>query len=249
MNTCMANIAWWQLPPISPTVCAKSTTMCIELCHWLHTNRQLLPLILFTDEATFTHNGINNTCNLHQWSHDNPHGPAETSFQRHFSIDVRCSMINDMLIGPVILDGCTIGHNYLDFPQHGLLDQPEDVPLATWIAMYFQHDGAPSHFTLLVMQHLNDTFPNWWISCGSTINGPPRSADLMPLDFWLWGWMKSKVYRRKADTPDELLHHIMDVITRIKEHQNALRWATRHVLTRVAKCTDVGSEIFENVLQ
>ena len=37
------------------------SAMCLEFCHWLHTNRQLLPLILFTDEATFTRNGINNT--------------------------------------------------------------------------------------------------------------------------------------------------------------------------------------------
>jgi hypothetical protein len=31
-------------------------------------------------------------------------------------------------------------------------------------------------------------------------------------------------------------------------HQDALRRATRHVLTRVAKCTDVDCGIFENVL-
>ena len=39
------------------------SAMRLELCHWLHTNRQLLPLILFTDEATFTHNGTKNTRN------------------------------------------------------------------------------------------------------------------------------------------------------------------------------------------
>jgi hypothetical protein len=37
--------------------------MRLEFCHWLHINRQLFPLILFTDEATFTRNGINNTRN------------------------------------------------------------------------------------------------------------------------------------------------------------------------------------------
>jgi len=37
-----------------------------EFCHWLHINRQLLPLILFTDEATLTRNGINNTRNSHR---------------------------------------------------------------------------------------------------------------------------------------------------------------------------------------
>jgi hypothetical protein len=64
-----------------------------------------------------------------------------------------------MLIGLVILDDHMTGHNYLDFLQNGL-PEIEDIPLATWIAMYFQHDGAPSHYTQLVMQHLNNTFPN-----------------------------------------------------------------------------------------
>ena len=95
---------------------------------------------------------------------------------------------------------------------------------------------------------LNDTFPNRWIGRGSTINWPPRSPDLTQLDFCFWGWIKSDVYRRKVDTRDEVLDHIMDVIARIKERQDALRRSTRHVLKRVAKCTDVDGGIFENVL-
>jgi hypothetical protein len=47
--------------------------------------------------------------------------------------------------------------------------------------------------------------------------------------------MKSKLYRRKVDTQDELLDHIMGVIAYIGECQDALRQAARHVLTRVAK--------------
>ena len=92
------------------------------------------------------------------------------------------------------------GQNYLDFLQNELPKQLEDVPLATRIAMHFQHEGAPSHHTRQVMQHLNDTFPNRWIGLGSTINWPPRSPDLTPLDFCLWGLMKSEVYRKKVDT-------------------------------------------------
>jgi hypothetical protein len=57
--------------------------------------------------------------------------------------------------------------------------------------------------------------------------------------------MKSKVYRTKVDTRDELIDHIMDVTDSIKGRQYALRQATRHVLTRVAKCTDVDGGIFE----
>jgi hypothetical protein len=45
----------------------------LEFCYWLHIDPQLLPLILFTDEATFTCNGISNTHNSYRWSHNNPH--------------------------------------------------------------------------------------------------------------------------------------------------------------------------------
>ena len=41
--------------------------------------------------------------------------------------------------------------------------------------------------------------------------------------------MKNEVYRRKVDTRDELLHHIVDVVANLKEVQDALRRATRHV--------------------
>jgi hypothetical protein len=59
--------------------------------------------------------------------------------------------------------------------------------------------------------------------------------------------MKGKAYKRKVDTCNEMRGHIMDVIARIKECQDALRRTTCHVLTQVAKCIDVDSRIFEKV--
>ena len=195
------------------------SAMRLEFCHWLRTNRQSLPLILFTDKATFIHNGINNTRISHRRSHENPHGAVETNFQSLSSINVWCGMIDDMLIGPIILDDLLTEQNYLDFLQNDLPTQLEYFPLATRIALYFQHDGAPSHYTRHVMHHLKYTLPNRWIGRGSTINWPPRSPDSTPLDFCLWGLMKSEVYRKKVDTRDELLVNILDVIACIKERQ------------------------------
>ena len=147
-----------------------------------------------------------------------------------------------------LFSGRTTGQNYLDFLQNELPKQLEDVPLATRIAVCFQHDGAPSHYTRHVMQHLNDTFPNRWMGRGSTIHWPPRSPDLTSLDFCLWGLMISEVYRKKVDTRDELLVNILDVVACIKESQDALRRTTRHVFTLVAKCIDVDGGIFEHLL-
>jgi len=140
------------------------------------------------------------------------------------------------------------GQNYLDFLQNELPKQLQDVPLATRIAMYFQHDRAPSHYTRHVMQHFNDTFPNRLIGRGSTINWPPRSPDLTPLDFCLWGLVKNEVYRKKVDTRDRLLVNTQDIIACIKERQDALRRTTCHVFTPAAKCIDVDGGIFEHLL-
>jgi hypothetical protein len=60
-------------------------------------------------------------------------------------------VIDNMLIGHVISDDRMTGHNYLGFLENGLPEQLEDAPLDTRIPMYsyFQHDGAPSHYTRL----------------------------------------------------------------------------------------------------
>ena len=71
----------------------------------------------------------------------------EANFQRRFSINVWCGIIDDMLIGPVSLDDRMTGQNYLNVLQNELPKHLEDVPLATRIAMYIQRDGAPSHYT------------------------------------------------------------------------------------------------------
>jgi hypothetical protein len=93
------------------------TAMRLGIYHWLHNNLQLLPLILFTEEATFTRNGINSTHNSHRCTHDNPHDTVETNFQCRFSMNVWCGMIDDMLIGPVILDDHITGYSYQHFLQ------------------------------------------------------------------------------------------------------------------------------------
>jgi len=45
----------------------------MDLCHWVNAQPELLNAILFTDEASFTRDGINNLRNVHTWAHRNPH--------------------------------------------------------------------------------------------------------------------------------------------------------------------------------
>jgi len=78
-----------------------------------------------------------------------------------------------------------------------------DVPLQTRWQIYYQHDGAPPHFSQVVRQYLNHKFPNRWIGRGGAENCPPRSPDLNQITMcgvtWkLWcmytSWTREKNY-------------------------------------------------------
>ena len=44
----------------------------MDLCQWIKAHPELLSIILFSDEVSFTRDGVNNLRNVHTWSHDNP---------------------------------------------------------------------------------------------------------------------------------------------------------------------------------
>lgn len=222
----------------------------IEFCRWINNNHRIVSRILFTDEATFTRDGINNTRNSHVWSIENPHATVESNFQHKFSVNVWCGMLDSYLIGPFILENRLTGDNYLNFLQHELQGLLEDVPVNIRRQMYYQHDGAPAHFARQVKQHLDETFPGRWIGRGGPINWPPRSPDLTALDYCLWGWFKNEVYKVKVDTRDALIRRIRNTAANFKEERHeAIRRATGHLRRRTRKCLEVNGGIFEHLLK
>ena len=69
------------------------------------------------------------------------------------------------------------------------------------------------------------------------------------LDFCLWEWMKSEVYKEKVNTRDELVARIMNSAALTKqERQDDLRRATRTVAKGVEKCIEIDGGIFEHLL-
>jgi hypothetical protein len=60
--------------------------------------------------------------------------------------------------------------------------------------MWPQHDTAPSHFGRAVTEFLKEHYEGRWIVRGGQVAWPAQSPDLNPLDFFLWGCMKSRVY-------------------------------------------------------
>ena len=145
------------------------TAQRMDLCHWITAHRQLLSVILFTNEASFTRDGINNSRNEHTWSHDNPHETSVTKFQRRFSVNVWCGLLGNKLSGPFVFDNSLTGNTYEVFLRYELPGLLEDIPLKERSQMYFQHDGAPPHYIRCVREYLNESFPNRWLGRGGPV--------------------------------------------------------------------------------
>jgi len=92
----------------------------LEFCKWLNGSCQLHSYILFTYEAQFSRDGVNNTCNSHVWEDENPCATVESNFQVHFSVNVWCAVLDDQLIGPFILEGHLMEEACLRFLQEEL---------------------------------------------------------------------------------------------------------------------------------
>ncbi|GFV55608.1 DUF4817 domain-containing protein [Trichonephila clavipes] len=69
----------------------------------------------------------------------------------------------------------------------------------------FMQDGATSHTAKLVKAFLIQTFgEDRIVSRRCRYPWPPRSPDLTPADFWLWGYLKSRVYLSGTSSLSEL---------------------------------------------
>ncbi|GFU65101.1 transposable element Tc3 transposase [Trichonephila clavipes] len=82
--------------------------------------------------------------------------------------------------------------------------------------LWFQQDGATYHTARATIDLLKDTFDDRLISRFGPVNWPPRSCDLTPLDYFLWGYVKSLVYADKPQTLDHLEDNICRVIADIR---------------------------------
>ena len=63
---------------------------------------------------------------------------------------------------------------------------------------WFQQDGATRHTAAASRLWLQQRFPGRVISLKEEVQWAPHSPDLSPLDFFLWGYLKNRVYKRQA---------------------------------------------------
>ncbi|KAG8235951.1 hypothetical protein J437_LFUL016273 [Ladona fulva] len=89
----------------------------------------------------------------------------------------------------------------------------------------YQQNGAHPHFHNEVKSFFNEHLPQPWIGCKGPIEWPPRSPDLMPMDFFLWGYEKDNVYIPPLPTTlQELRPQIREAFVKIDEEMKHRVW-------------------------
>lgn len=203
--------------------------------------------VLFSDEASFTREGIFNTRNNHIWANENPHAVHVNHYQREFRVNVWAAVINDQIIGPIFLPLRLDGPSYQEIIINRLPDMVREIGINI-DEIWFQQDGAPPHWALAVRAQLNQFFPQRWIGRGGPINMPPRSPDLTVMDYFFGGWIKSDVYKNRINTVDQLRELITESFNRLRANLEMIRNASRNIIRRCQLCIENNGRHIENLL-
>lgn len=180
----------------------------LEFCSWIRSHRESWSrCIVFSDESTFYLNGQVNKHNLFYYSTENERRFKEVPM-KSAGITVWAAVSYDRGIVFDISDLTMNKERYVNILQN---------IVAPFLSKthYYQHDGAPPHYSLLARDWLNEHLPGRWIGRRGPQEWPPRSPDLTILDFWLWSYVKEKVYRNCCRTNDELKQAIAAALTSV----------------------------------
>lgn len=209
--------------------------------------------ILMSDECVITRDGALNTRNEHHYSETNPHAKKIVKSQTRFKLTVWCGLLNNRLVGPHFFEGNVDTDSYLDLLQDHLEQYVEESGCGIPFDEVILHqDGAPAHFALRTRCYLNQHFRRKWIGrCTQNdlnlIRWSARSPDLNPLDFFLWGYLTSIIYKVRSNTIDELRARVL-----LAFHQVKLKLASINIkdafIRRVEMCIEQEGGHIENFL-
>ncbi|XP_030759610.1 uncharacterized protein LOC115885008 [Sitophilus oryzae] len=153
------------------------------------------------------------------WSQKNEHRSFEYRTQYPQKLNIWEDILGDHLIGPFFIGGTLNADKYLELLQNQVFSAVQNFPDLDLKTVWFQQDGCPAHNAVRVKEFLSNNFPNRLISGTGDIRWPPKSPDLSPSDFFLWGYLKKTIYSHEVTRPTNL----EELRAKIVETSNALQ--------------------------
>ncbi|GFU90814.1 transposable element Tc3 transposase [Trichonephila clavipes] len=168
---------------------------------------------LLPDEAHFWLNGYVNKQNCRIWSEANPQVYVETPLHPEKLTGALYGLVESFFKNDEGHEVTVNGDWYRAMITNFFIPELNNHDVQE---LWFQQDGATCHTARATIDLMKDTFGDRLISRFGPVNWPPRSCDLTPLDYFLWGYVKSLVYADKPQTLDHLEDNIRRVIADIR---------------------------------
>lgn len=209
---------------------------CNLMLNRLNDDRNFFKHILWTDESSFSTSGLPNRQNFRYWASENPHFAREVRWQGRQTVNVWCGILDHKILGPFFFETTLTGQSYYEFLEDRVTEILENLPLRRYQRIVYQHDGAPPHVIQRV-KHFLDTNHEEWIGRNGTIAWPSNSPDLTPMDNFLWGYIKNKIYQRDLNNADDIKYFIRHEVNMLNErHAHFIENAINHLQTCYEEC-------------
>ncbi|KFM71471.1 hypothetical protein X975_17910, partial [Stegodyphus mimosarum] len=191
-----------------------------DMLRRIENNAEFLKRIMFSDEASFHLSGIVHCHNVRIWGSENPHEYREA--QRDSSkVNVWCGLMHDRVIGPFFFTEKTVSS--VVYLRHVGKFRISTTRRDSSTCVFATKWCTP-HWNTIVRSSLNDHFTGRWIGRGGPTPWPARSPDITPLDFFLWGFVKDNVYRRRVSNMDDLKARMTTEIASVDADMLAGTW-------------------------
>lgn len=221
----------------------------LAFCQWyLRKNEEQPDLpqnIIWTDEASVSSAGICNRYNSYNWTQENQHFTVARQNQGRYRFNVWAGIFRGRFVGPYIFEGNLTARKYLRILGQFIEPIADDLPLNQG-TVYFQQDGAPCHNARIVSDFMNREFGNQWLGNQGPVLWPPRSPDITPLDFYLWGRIKDLTFKQRPNSRQTLEAAVRNAFDSISPVE--LINASNNVTKRCRLCINVDGGQFEHLL-
>lgn len=203
-------------------------------------------ILLTSDEAHFHLSGYVNKQNYRYWAPENPRELHQTPLHSQ-RVTVWAMVAAFGVWEPYFFEengrAVTVtSARYVQMLQTFVQPKLQQLNGEVW----FQQDGATAHTARASMSVLNQMFPGRIISQRGDLPWPPRSPDLAPCDFFLWGYLKEKVYTNRPQTTDALKAAIRTEMARIPPEMTAR--VMQNFRNRLTRCIANDGRHLEDII-
>ncbi|CAH2238554.1 jg6811 [Pararge aegeria aegeria] len=178
----------------------------LKFCEWLIKKQKrkggFTQHVLWTDTAVLNPRGMSNRHKFYPAHFDSY--PVEK-----WSIRIWAAILNKKIYGPYIIPKDLTIDKYCEFIRETLPSIKEDLPLNIYNELWFAHDSAKWHKSVLVSREIEKLFSDQWIGPCGVIIFPNESPELMPTQF-IWDYVYERVYEDLCVCEEEMQEKIVD---------------------------------------